>query len=65
MRVWSQALLAQGQIQPLQRLLHRLMGRETGAFMASGLQGDSLVMEPYQGDSVGRGWDDACEYGAF
>ena len=37
-------LLAQGQIQPLQRLLRRLMGRlmggETGPFMASGLQRD-------------------------
>jgi hypothetical protein len=34
------SLLAQGQIQPLQRLLRCLMGRETGPFMASALQGD-------------------------
>ncbi len=54
-------LLAQGQIQPLQRLLHRLMSCETGPFMASGLHRLLRLLQIPQGliqpvrRSIGQG----------
>ena len=54
-------LLAQGQIQPLQRLLHRLMGGETGPFMPGGLHRLLRLLQIPQGlihpvrRSIGQG----------
>jgi hypothetical protein len=60
------SLLAQGQIQPLQRLLHRLMGGETGPFMASGLHRLLRLLQIPQGlihpvrRSIGLGQHGEC-----
>jgi hypothetical protein len=54
-------LLAQGQIQPLQRLLHRLMSRKTGPFMPGGLHRLLRLLQIPQGlihpvrRSIGQG----------